>query len=43
MTREIQVTFDAADPGALCAFWCEVLGYEIDAPAARLRDMGRSP
>ena len=32
MTREIQVTFDAADPGALCAFWCEVLGYQIDAP-----------
>jgi hypothetical protein len=32
MTPEIQVTFDAADPGALCAFWCEVLGYQIDAP-----------
>ena len=32
MTREIQVTFDAADPGALCAFWCEVLGYQLDAP-----------
>ena len=32
MTPEIQVTFDAADPGALCAFWCEVLGYQIDSP-----------
>ncbi|MET0692558.1 MAG: VOC family protein [Propionibacteriaceae bacterium] len=32
MTREIQVTFDSADPGALAAFWAEVLGYQIQAP-----------
>jgi len=32
MTRELQVTFDAADPNALAGFWCEVLGYEYDAP-----------
>ncbi|MDQ4053829.1 MAG: VOC family protein [Actinomycetota bacterium] len=32
MAREVQVTFDAADPAALAAFWCEVLGYRIDAP-----------
>ena len=32
MTTEIQVTFDAADPNALAGFWCEVLGYEYDAP-----------
>ena len=32
MTREIQVTFDCADPNALAGFWCEVLGYEYDAP-----------
>ena len=32
MTREIQVTFDCADPGALAGFWCEVLGYRIDPP-----------
>jgi catechol 2,3-dioxygenase-like lactoylglutathione lyase family enzyme len=32
MSRTVQVTFDCADPGALCAFWCEVLGYRLDAP-----------
>ncbi len=31
-TREIQVTFDCARPGALAAFWCEVLGYQRQAP-----------
>ena len=33
-TREIQVTFDCAGPGALAAFWGEVLGYERQAPPA---------
>jgi hypothetical protein len=32
MTREIQVTFDCADPNALAGFWCEVLGYAYDPP-----------
>jgi hypothetical protein len=32
MSLEIQVTFDAADPGALAAFWAEVLGYVADPP-----------
>ncbi|WP_030485411.1 VOC family protein [Nocardioides aequoreus] len=31
-TREIQVTFDCGDPAALAAFWCEVLGYAVEAP-----------
>ncbi len=30
--RQVQVTFDCADPGALCEFWCEVLGYVLDSP-----------
>ncbi len=30
--REVQVTFDCADPGALAGFWCEVLHYEIQPP-----------
>ena len=30
--REVQVTFDCADPAALAAFWAEVLGYELQAP-----------
>jgi catechol 2,3-dioxygenase-like lactoylglutathione lyase family enzyme len=29
---EVQVTFDCADPAGLCAFWCAVLGYELERP-----------
>jgi hypothetical protein len=32
MSREIQVTFDSADPAALAAFWAEVLGYQVQQP-----------
>lgn len=32
MSRHVQVTFDAHDPGALSAFWREVLGYVHPAP-----------
>lgn len=32
MTRDVQVTFDCADPAALAAFWAEVLGYEVQRP-----------
>jgi len=32
MTREVQITFDCADPGALCLFWCEALGYQLQPP-----------
>ncbi len=30
--REVQVTFDCADPNALAGFWNEVLGYTYDVP-----------
>jgi catechol 2,3-dioxygenase-like lactoylglutathione lyase family enzyme len=30
--REVQVTFDCADPGALSTFWGEVLGYPEEQP-----------
>ncbi|MBN9610050.1 MAG: glyoxalase [Actinobacteria bacterium 69-20] len=30
--REVQITFDSADPGALAAFWCEALGYRLQDP-----------
>ena len=30
--REVQVTFDCADPAALAAFWAEALGYQLDSP-----------
>jgi catechol 2,3-dioxygenase-like lactoylglutathione lyase family enzyme len=32
MSREFQVTFDAADPAALAAFWAETLGYQVQEP-----------
>ena len=32
MSRQVQITFDCGDPGALSAFWAEVLGYELQAP-----------
>jgi catechol 2,3-dioxygenase-like lactoylglutathione lyase family enzyme len=32
MAREIQVTFDCADPRALAGFWGDVLGYDYDMP-----------
>ncbi|AXB47145.1 VOC family protein [Amycolatopsis albispora] len=25
--KQVQVTFDCADPGRVARFWCEVLGY----------------
>ena len=32
MAREIQVTFDCADPAALAGFWAEAMGYRIQQP-----------
>lgn len=32
MAKEIQVTYDCADPGAQATFWAEVLGYQIQPP-----------
>jgi hypothetical protein len=32
MSRELQVTFDCADPDALMLFWCQALGYVPDPP-----------
>lgn len=32
MTREVQITFDCADPAALAAFWAEALGYRLQPP-----------
>lgn len=30
--RDVQITFDAHDPGALATFWAEVIGYELQPP-----------
>jgi len=32
MTKEVQITFDCADPAGLAAFWAEVLGYQVQPP-----------
>jgi hypothetical protein len=32
MAKTVQITFDAADPGALATFWAEVLGYVRQPP-----------
>ncbi len=32
MAREVQVTFDCTDPGALAEFWAEALGYVVQPP-----------
>lgn len=32
--RDMQVTFDCADPAALAGFWSEALGYVVQSPPA---------
>jgi catechol 2,3-dioxygenase-like lactoylglutathione lyase family enzyme len=32
MARDVQITFDCADPAALSAFWADVLGYRLQDP-----------
>jgi hypothetical protein len=32
VSREVQITFDCADPDALCLFWSEALGYQQQPP-----------
>ena len=42
--REVQVTFDCADPAALAAFWAAVLGYpppDIEGTHEVLRALGQ--
>ena len=34
MSRDVQITFDCADPAGLAAFWASALGYEVQAPPA---------
>ncbi|WP_406859052.1 VOC family protein [Streptomyces sp. HUAS MG47] len=38
MGREIQVTYDCADPGAQAAFWAEALGYRLQPPPEGFTD-----
>ncbi|SCL34417.1 Glyoxalase-like domain-containing protein [Micromonospora rhizosphaerae] len=32
MARDVQITFDCADPAGLAAFWGEALGYQLQDP-----------
>ena len=32
MSRDVQITFDCADPATLAGFWAEVLGYRLQDP-----------
>jgi catechol 2,3-dioxygenase-like lactoylglutathione lyase family enzyme len=32
MARDVQITFDCADPAGLSAFWAEALGYQVQDP-----------
>jgi hypothetical protein len=32
VVRQVQVTFDCADPERVARFWCEVLGYVVPPP-----------
>jgi Glyoxalase-like domain len=32
MARDVQITFDSADPAGLATFWAEALGYKVQDP-----------
>ncbi|MER6942959.1 VOC family protein [Nonomuraea sp. NPDC000554] len=32
MARDVQITFDCADPAGLAMFWAEALGYQLQDP-----------
>jgi hypothetical protein len=34
MARDVQVSFDCADPAVLAAFWAQALGYRLQDPPA---------
>ncbi|MGW4249781.1 VOC family protein [Nocardia sp. NPDC004722] len=36
--KQIQVTFDCADPERVARFWCEVLGYVVPPPPPGFAD-----
>jgi catechol 2,3-dioxygenase-like lactoylglutathione lyase family enzyme len=32
MARDVQITFDCAEPAGLSAFWADALGYQLQGP-----------
>ena len=43
MSRRVQITFDARDPGALSSFWRDVLGYVHPGPPGVELPAGADP
>src|SRR5438270_8386680 len=39
MATRLQITFDAADPHALAAFWCEATGYVLEEHSDFIRSL----
>lgn len=42
MSRQVQITFDCADPGALAAFWAQALGYRLQEPPPGFDSWGQA-
>jgi Glyoxalase-like domain len=42
MARDVQITFDCADPAGLAAFWAEALGYQLQNPPAGFESWERA-
>ncbi|MGP3690273.1 VOC family protein [Streptomyces sp. IBSNAI002] len=38
--KQIQITFDCAEPERVARFWCEVLGYVVPPPPKGFADWG---
>ena len=43
VSKTFQVTYDAADPAALAAFWARALGYVVQPPPKGFPESPRSP
>ncbi|SCF31825.1 Glyoxalase-like domain-containing protein [Micromonospora viridifaciens] len=42
MPRDVQITFDCADPAGLAAFWAEALGYQLQGPPEGFESWGQA-
>jgi hypothetical protein len=39
ITEQFQITFDCEDPHAICRFWAEALGYDVDRVEEMIRHL----
>jgi catechol 2,3-dioxygenase-like lactoylglutathione lyase family enzyme len=42
MARDVQITFDCADPDRLATFWAEALGYRLQDPPPGFESWGQA-